>query len=573
MSNAEKVAEHAAGGCVGALALMLGDPTGGTVAVAGSLAGLALLARTTWGRERDAVAARAALSARAAVADCRDYATADLGRVAVLLSEAQIDPLTPEDLIAVVQGSETYRLAAPLAGVLRARIRFDGDSAANIALVRVALESAMSACCADSTFKNDLQTLLMMTSVRQNDAVLATLTEMRGSREAAERELGRREGLLIGLVRPIAQGVDDFDTAIRELERAVGIAADLERQAMMPSNLGDQVNAVLRRMQEQNRAGDLDGAAQTVDDALGELEAEKARLLDAAVEQQILRRDAGAAATRLWQRRQLDLPEGADRFEALRGLQDEWYVRGRDKGLNFDLEVAIRLAGISRNGAQTSDQRGAALNDLGNALLAMGRRETGTDRLEEAVTAYHDALRERTRARVPLDWAMTQNNLGNALRTLGARETGTDRLEEAVAAYRDALREWTRARVPLDWAATQNNLGNALATLGEREPGTDRLEEAVTAYGEALRERTRERVPLDWAMTQSNLALLEVAFFDKTGEASRLEAAEGSCRAALEVFEAAGASHYVGMVREAQAAIAERRGRPGQVSDRDGVGA
>ena len=36
---------------------------------------------------------------------------------------------------------------------------------------------------------------------------------------------------------------------------------------------------------------------------------------------------------------------------------------------------------------------------------------------------------------------MTQNNLGNALAALGARESGTARLEEAVAAYRAALEE------------------------------------------------------------------------------------------------------------------------------------
>jgi hypothetical protein len=47
---------------------------------------------------------------------------------------------------------------------------------------------------------------------------------------------------------------------------------------------------------------------------------------------------------------------------------------------------------------------------------ALGQRESGTARLEEGVTAYRDALKEYTRERVPLDWAMTQNNLGNALR-------------------------------------------------------------------------------------------------------------------------------------------------------------
>ena len=103
------------------------------------------------------------------------------------------------------------------------------------------------------------------------------------------------------------------------------------------------------------------------------------------------------------------------------------------------------------------------------------------------MAAYRAALEERTRERVPLDWAMTQNNLGVALWTLGERESGTARLEEAVAAYRAALEERTRERVPLDWAKTQNNLGNALRTLGERESGTARLEQAVAAYRAALR--------------------------------------------------------------------------------------
>jgi hypothetical protein len=42
---------------------------------------------------------------------------------------------------------------------------------------------------------------------------------------------------------------------------------------------------------------------------------------------------------------------------------------------------------------------------------------------------------------VPLDWARTQNNLGLVLWRLGERESGTAKLEEAVAAYRDALKE------------------------------------------------------------------------------------------------------------------------------------
>jgi hypothetical protein len=56
--------------------------------------------------------------------------------------------------------------------------------------------------------------------------------------------------------------------------------------------------------------------------------------------------------------------------------------------------------------------------------------------------------------------------------SLGERESGTARLEEAVAAYRDALKERTQGRVPLQWAATQNNLETALRLLDERRRQT-----------------------------------------------------------------------------------------------------
>ena len=84
------------------------------------------------------------------------------------------------------------------------------------------------------------------------------------------------------------------------------------------------------------------------------------------------------------------------------------------------------------------------------------------------MAAFAEALKERTRAWAPLDWAATQNNLGVALMTLGEWASGTEHLEQAMAAFTEALKERTRARVPLDWAATQNNLGHVIQILRER---------------------------------------------------------------------------------------------------------
>jgi tetratricopeptide (TPR) repeat protein len=96
-------------------------------------------------------------------------------------------------------------------------------------------------------------------------------------------------------------------------------------------------------------------------------------------------------------------------------------------------------------------------------------RAFGSSSIEEAVAAYREALKERTRERVPLNWAATQNNLGTALGRLGERESGTARLDEAVEAFREALKEYTRDRVPLQWAEAQNNLERALKLLDGRK--------------------------------------------------------------------------------------------------------
>ena len=172
-------------------------------------------------------------------------------------------------------------------------------------------------------------------------------------------------------------------------------------------------------------------------------------------------------------------------------------------------------------------------NNLGNALARLGERESGTSLLEEAVAAFREALKERTQERVPLDWAMTQSNLGNALRSLGERESGTARLEEAVTAHREALKERTKDRVPLDWAVAQNNLVTAISSLGERESGTARIEEAVMAYREALKERTKDRVPLDWATTQNNLGSALRSLGERESGTTRLEEAVDAYREAL----------------------------------------
>ncbi|MCB2056086.1 MAG: tetratricopeptide repeat protein, partial [Geminicoccaceae bacterium] len=379
---------------------------------------------------------------------------------------------------------------------------------------------------------------------RDTNAVVHELRERLVAQERDRaREFGIKEGMLIALARRYAEGSpDDFDAALAGLERALEVAREERERGRLPSNVSEAVDAVFARIDAHNDEGDLEAGQAVLDAELASMDeedarrrAERARLYDKGIAQAILSRNVANASRFTLAKLDLEAPpDPQEAFVALRAAQDEWYERGCDKGLNFDLEVAIALARTALARATDADQRGAACNDFGTALSTLGERKSGTARLEEAITAYGSALKELNRERVPFQWATAQNNLGNALRALGQRESGTARLREAVIAYRKALEEWTRERVPLQWATAQNNLGNALRALGQRESGTARLHEAVTAYGDALQERTRERAPFDWAMTQNNLGTALQTLGERESGMTRLEDAVTAYRAALE---------------------------------------
>ncbi len=264
-----------------------------------------------------------------------------------------------------------------------------------------------------------------------------------------------------------------------------------------------------------------------------------APLADTEVRGRVLEKELTAATEKLATLLKGATITGGDRRAALSlAYGDALAALGERESGRKRLEQAVdaytqALEVFTRDGAPLA--WAGTQNNLGNVLRTLGERESGSERLEQAADAYTQALKECTRESVPFDWAMTQNNLGNVLANLGERETGRKRLEQAVDAYTQALEVFTRNDEPLQWAMTQNNLGNALRILGERETGRDRLEQAIGAYTEALKERTRERVPFDWAVTQNNLGNALANLGKRESVPSRLEQAVGAYTQALEV--------------------------------------
>lgn len=354
-------------------------------------------------------------------------------------------------------------------------------------------------------------------------------------KSALAQKLSVSTDLAVEIAERYAEGnPDNLDAALRGLERALRVAAEESAKDALPANTDAAVDVVLKKIDELNNEGRVDEAAVLIAEQEAQAQAGLVRLYDRGIAQSILTRDVKAAADYELKKLSLELPEPDRAFDYLKGVFTDWLTRGRDRGLNFDTEVAIFLMRqMVRRFEYDQEKKGFCLTSLGTALAILGQREIGTDRLDEAISAYRAALAERARDRVPFEWAITQMNLGSVLKVVGDREQGTDRLREAVAAFRSVLQEWTRDRDPLDWAMTQMNLGNTLRVLGEREQSSVFLEEAVSAHCAALLERTRDRVPLDWAKTQMNLGNALKALGVLQNDLSCLEKAVNAYKHAL----------------------------------------
>ena len=195
----------------------------------------------------------------------------------------------------------------------------------------------------------------------------------------AAHDAGVSDDRVIALARRIAADVPDLDAAFAELERAVEVAIEDQVRGAAGSNTGHFVDAVLARMAELSAENRDDEAAAEADRAFAEweerqrLETQKGiALLEAGLRADILRRDPASAARRIARKLELEAPDPGRFFDDLRDEQATWHQRGRDQGLNFDLEVSIELAHAAQSRARNADERGRALNNLGIALRRSG---------------------------------------------------------------------------------------------------------------------------------------------------------------------------------------------------------
>ena len=530
MSTFEKIAEGSSDICVGALALLWGDPSG-TATVAAGLAGLGILGLNLRRGCAETAGRTAAARTIAALKASPEFADADLTRAEALLADRPSHAtLTPHTLVAAAKAPTDSARTEALAEALYAQIPFDGDDARTKRLLRLALQSAMRACYDNPDLQTRITREVLIDTARQTDGAVEILGRVEEKTDEVLRRLGGIETVLATLeaqsagdlqliagafgateamskpalvefltkkgteYRALRQEIDAIEDGYKRLSNLKTAA----REAIAAMRL-DEVEEILSRVQEV----ELEEAAKT-----SELRAENALL-----------RGRTDQAYRI-------LSAAADSFAAV----DPWEPARRRFGYMLPLYFhALRYGGtglaraiemlrhpaLGRLDSADPVLWGKVQNNLANALQEQGTRTGGPEGaalLAEAVAAYGKALTISTREDHPVHWAMTQNNLANALASRGTRTVGPEGaalLAEAVAAYREALTIRTREDHPVDWAMTQNNLAIALKEQGTRTSGPEGaalLAEAVVAFRQGLTIYTREDHPVQWARTQNNLA-------------------------------------------------------------------
>jgi hypothetical protein len=314
-------------------------------------------------------------------------------------------------------------------------------------------------------------------------AILDLLVKDYAEKTARERDIA--EGFIKEMAKRVASDKAlDFDGMKQAVENAIEIYAKEIAGRPVETNLDDIVGRALARAKEQVDKGQSALARATLRRAAEEMKRDE--------EERRERYVAGVTALHNNERdialASYDGEAAADAIlalaEAIHGANaaamaaflkseaEALETYGSDRGSNVHLIALIALRRKVLALASSGDERGAARTNLGIALGRLGERESGTERLEEAVAAHRVALEEQSRERVPLDWAGTQNNLGNALSTLAARQKNTLLLEEALVSMRGAVDAYQQAGEGYWLPIAQRRIAKMEAELAEMKART-----------------------------------------------------------------------------------------------------
>ncbi|WP_342076024.1 SEC-C domain-containing protein [Yoonia sp. SS1-5] len=381
---------------------------------------------------------------------------------------------------------------------------------------------------------NDVEVVADLQPLIQRELLLRTQNTGAGNRL---RDAGITEEAIVNLAQRFSTSTSDVGQAWLDLNEAVERAIQIQNSDHPDFDDNHSGSDELKRASKYTAEGRY---GEAISEILAVLNLEedlhnerKIQLLDRAIDLSRLDYQPKLAAKYLVTQLTIGCPE-PDLFEKLHTLWRDWWLRGRDKGLNFDTRVAIHLAEESLELSLEGEQRASALRDLGNALYVVGDRKKNVGQIEKAIDSYRASLNQLSKHDAGLQYALTRVDLGAALQSLGALKflDGIPYLEDSILETEGALSELALRTVPLEWAGAQNNLGNARMSVGQITSDINQLNSAIAAFNAALTEWVRKETPRRWALAQANIG-------SAWGYIGFLESGCSSLRKSVDAFELA----------------------------------
>lgn len=159
--------------------------------------------------------------------------------------------------------------------------------------------------------------------------------------------------------------------------------------------------------------------------------------------------------------------------------------------------ITLKVVGVPEEVAEAEMNLGLVMQSLS---------QQGAGRIQDAIQAYHRALRTFTKDSFPGEFAILHNNLAIAYLSIPMSDERSKMREAlAVQSFEEVLKVINIVDNPSEYAMIQNNLGNALQYAASGHVIENNIR-ALEAYDEALKVRTRRDTPLEFANTIANKA-------------------------------------------------------------------
>lgn len=308
-----------------------------------------------------------------------------------------------------------------------------------------------------------------------------------------KQNLARKLQLSQSLVIEIAERYSeiensDFESAVRGLERALGVASKAVGSNTLPSNLDDAALSVFKAVEELSRVGDFDSAMRLLKEQEGILEAkshkiskEKLELYDKGIEQAIMMRSVDDAVT--FESKKITLrcyPK--DLFKNARLVLDMWRQRGAGSGIKFDIEVSIALSEVARQFENTPIDAGLRKMDLGISFMELGKFSKDLSWLDDSITALKEATSLLQDSGNEFEHALAIGNTGLALFVAAQRDNDLSKFERAIENFEYSLKYISTTNSPTTWVIVKNSMANSKTSIGFHLQKPDPLDDAIKDY-------------------------------------------------------------------------------------------